>query len=83
MPAAQSGGSERPRGLAALPAERGDTVLEIDPATVVVQSAARKLKLCTCTKTAWKCEDLGGVTHCFQECVEWECKEVPMPTTFG
>ena len=74
--------SDRPRHLVSLPAERGDTVMDVDGQTVLVQSA-RKLKLCKCTKSQWKCEEMQGGTYCFPECVEWECTEVPAPTVMG
>jgi hypothetical protein len=42
---------------------------------------ARKGKLytCTCSKTAWKCEQVGPDTWCNQVCVMWNCKEIPAP----
>ena len=36
------------------------------------------LYLCTCTKWEWSCTThADGSTFCTQECVEWDCKEVP------
>ena len=75
--------SDRPRHLSNLPADSGDTVIEVDPGTVLVQTAGRPLKLCKCTKSVWKCEEMQGGTYCFQECVEWECTEVPAPSVMG
>jgi hypothetical protein len=74
--------SDRPLHLINLPAERGDTVMDVDGKTVLIQSAAR-IKICGCTKYQWKCEEMQGNTYCYKECVEWECADLPIQMVMG
>ena len=77
--------SKRPLHLVNLPADRGDTVVEIDRGTVMVRSAGTTgeapgvLKLCRCIKTEWKCEMHDDGFYCYEICMAWDCKEVPTP----
>ena len=80
--------SNRPLHLVNLPADRGDTVLELDRGTVLVRSRAGfgegegesgGLKLCKCIKTEWKCEQHEDGMYCYDVCIAWDCKEVPTP----
>ena len=77
--------SNRPLHLVNLPADHGDTVMELDRGTVLVRSgagfegASGGLKLCRCIKTEWKCEMHEDGMYCYDVCIAWDCKEVPTP----
>jgi hypothetical protein len=80
----------RTRRVRALPEKPGTTVHYIDPGTVVVVSRragggaggagglGATIDVCKCVKTEFKCTTTNGHTTCKEQCVEWDCQEIPM-----